>query len=56
MLWLDAWGTEFEEIRRLAWLVVIPEPIFLVLAVFFRLVEHPRKVPASTDWEGPVIH
>jgi hypothetical protein len=56
LLWLGTPGTESGEIRRLAWLILIPEPIFLSLAIFFRLVEHPRKVLAPRDWEGPVVH
>jgi len=57
MLWLDtSWELDSVEIRRLAWWVVIPEPVFLGLAIFFRLVERPRKVTAPREWEGPVVH
>jgi hypothetical protein len=56
LLWLGTPGTESAEIRRLAWLILVPEPIFLSLGIFFRLVEQPRKVPTPRDWEGPVVH
>ena len=52
LLWLGTPDTELGEIRRLAWLFLIPEPIFLSLAIFFRLVERPRKVPAPGEWGG----
>ena len=56
LLWFGWPDSASNEIRRLAWLVLIPEPIFLGLTIFFRVVEKPRKVPAPSDWEGPVIH
>jgi hypothetical protein len=43
-------------IRRLAWLILLPEPVFVGLAVFFRLTERPRRIPVPPDWEGPVLH
>lgn len=44
------------ELSYIAWLMLVPEPIFVGLAIYFRLVERPRKVPTPPGWEGPVIH
>ena len=55
LLWLDTWGTEFMGIRRLVWLVVLSEAVLLGLAVLFQFVERPRKVPAPSHWDRPII-
>jgi hypothetical protein len=55
LLWLDTWGTESVEIRRLVWLVLIPELVFIGLAIVFQFVERPRKVPEPRHWDRPVI-
>jgi hypothetical protein len=42
---------------HLLWLIGLPEAVFVGLAVFFRLTEVPREVPAvSGEWHGPIIH
>jgi len=43
-------------IRNLAWLVLLPEPVFIGLAVFFRFTEVPQKLPTPPDWHGPILH
>jgi hypothetical protein len=44
LLWAGGLASESSELSRLAWLVVVPEPIFIGLAIYFRLVERPQKV------------
>ncbi len=56
LLWPGQSAGESSELRRVAWLVLLPEPIFIALAVWFRFVERPRRVRVFNDWEGPVIH
>ncbi len=56
LLWQGLDTPELAEIRRLAWLLLLPEPVFIGLAVFFRLTEAPRAIPAPLDWHGPILH
>lgn len=56
LLWHGESWSGLSELRHIAWLFVVPEPIFVGLAIYFRLVERPRKVPTPPSWEGPVIH
>ena len=55
MLWQ---GVDDPELRHLAWFTMAPEPVFIILALFFRLTEVPQKIPAPSDWHEPptIIH
>ncbi len=57
-IWQAPGGTEFSEIQHLAWCVLIPEPVFVLLAVYFAITEKPRKMRGheAFDWPGPIIH
>ena len=55
-LWLDTRATEAVEFRRLVWLVLVCELIFIGLAIVFQFVERPRKVPEPrAPWDRPVV-
>ena len=45
-------------VRRVAWIMVLPEPAFITFAIVFCLTERPRRVtePVDSNIGGPVIY
>jgi len=42
--WLDSWPPTFSGAEWLSLLLMLPEPVFLVLAIRFALTEQPRSI------------
>lgn len=55
---LKADDPEFYGVRRLSWVILAAEPVFIGLAIYFRFAERPKKltVPTTPGWDGMIIH
>jgi hypothetical protein len=41
---LDGWPKSFSELELLATLLIVPQPVFIILATFFWCTERPRTI------------
>jgi hypothetical protein len=42
--WLDSWPPSFSGVEWLCLLLMLPEPVFIVLAIVFALTEQPKSI------------